>query len=103
MIQVDGVHRGNQRWTRTSPRARCHHRSTWRSRREKHRDLVEKHLGSALPDDFGKFAALNAALWDGGIFVYVPRGVRIEKPIRVARWITRGRQRGFPAYADRRG
>lgn len=63
---------------------------------EKHRDLVEKHLGSALPDDFGKFAALNASLWDGGIFVYVPRGVRIEKPIRVARWITHEGTAVFP-------
>jgi len=63
---------------------------------EKHRELVEKHLGLALPDDFGKFAALNASLWDGGIFVYVPRGVRIEKPIRVARWITQEGSAVFP-------
>src|SRR5688572_23156709 len=45
-----------------------------------HRDLVEKHLGNILPASFNKFAALNSALWDGGIFLYVPRGVRIDQP-----------------------
>jgi len=63
---------------------------------ETHRELVEKYLGSALPDDFGKFAALNASLWDGGIFVHVPRGVRIEKPIRVVRWISQEGVAVFP-------
>jgi len=63
---------------------------------EEHRELVEKHLGSALPDGFNKFAALNASLWDGGIFVYVPRGVRIERPIRVARWISQEGVAVFP-------
>ena len=54
-----------------------------------HRALVEKHLATeALPADFNKFAALNAALWSGGIFVYVPRGVRVDEPIRIARYIS---------------
>ena len=55
-----------------------------------HSDLVKTHLGSALPATFNKFAALNAALWAGGVFLYVPRGVRVEKPIRVARYLTTG-------------
>ena len=54
-----------------------------------HPDLVREHLATkALPPAAGKFAALNAALWTAGVFVYVPRGVRLEKPIRVARWIS---------------
>lgn len=54
-----------------------------------HPDLVQKHLAAAaLPASHGKFAALNAALWTAGVFLYVPRGVRIDKPIRVARYIT---------------
>ena len=54
-----------------------------------HRELVEKHLATdALPATYSKFAALNAALWSAGVFVYVPRGVRIEDPIRIARYIT---------------
>jgi Fe-S cluster assembly protein SufD len=64
---------------------------------EHHRDLVEQHLATrALPASFGKFAALNAALWSGGVFVYVPRGVRIDQPIRVARYITEGGIAVFP-------
>ncbi|HEY0305141.1 MAG TPA: Fe-S cluster assembly protein SufD [Longimicrobiales bacterium] len=54
-------------------------------------ELVGKHLATeALPASFNKFAALNAALWSGGVFVYVPRGVRIEEPMRIARYITEG-------------
>ncbi|HSJ13060.1 MAG TPA: Fe-S cluster assembly protein SufD [Longimicrobiales bacterium] len=60
-------------------------------------ELVMSHLGKALPEDAGKFAAQNAAFWSAGIFLYVPRGVRIETPIRVVRWID---QAGF-AYFPR--
>jgi Fe-S cluster assembly protein SufD len=53
-----------------------------------HEALVREHYGTrAMTPDTGKFAALNDALWTAGVFVYVPRGVHIEKPIRVARWI----------------
>lgn len=56
-----------------------------------HSDLVRKYLATlALPASHSKFAALNAALWSGGVFLYVPRGVRIEQPIRIARYITAG-------------
>jgi Fe-S cluster assembly protein SufD len=55
-----------------------------------HRELVKEYLGTrALLPDAGKFAALNAALWSGGVFLYVPRGVRLERPIRVVRYIDR--------------
>lgn len=53
-------------------------------------ELVEKHLYSALPATHSKFAALNAALWSAGVFIYVPRGVHVEHPIRIARYITDG-------------
>jgi Fe-S cluster assembly protein SufD len=53
-----------------------------------HRDLVERHLGTrAVPASAGKFAALSGALWQSGILLYVPKGVRIELPVRVVRWI----------------
>ena len=61
-----------------------------------HPELVQKHLFSALPADFNKFSALNAALWTAGVFLYVPRGVRIEKPIRVARYLTESGVAIFP-------
>ena len=56
---------------------------------EKHPELVEKHLATAaVPPEEGKFQALNAALWTDGVFFYVPRGVRLDLPVRVTRWIS---------------
>ncbi|MBI4545965.1 MAG: Fe-S cluster assembly protein SufD [Gemmatimonadetes bacterium] len=53
-----------------------------------HAELVEPHLATrAVPPEAGKFAALNAAVWAGGIFLYVPRGVHLELPVRVAHWL----------------
>ncbi|NLG63204.1 MAG: hypothetical protein GX539_13280, partial [Candidatus Cloacimonetes bacterium] len=50
-------------------------------------ELIEKYLGTqAVPANHSKFSALNGALWTAGIFLYVPRGVRIDAPIRVARY-----------------
>jgi Fe-S cluster assembly protein SufD len=54
-----------------------------------HGSLVEEHLATeAVPPEEGKFAALNAALWTDGVFLYVPKGVRLEAPVRVTRWLT---------------
>jgi Fe-S cluster assembly protein SufD len=61
-----------------------------------HAALVEAHFGRATPAGSGKFAALNTALWSAGVFVYVPRGVRIEKPIRIVRWIEEANAAYFP-------
>lgn len=64
---------------------------------ESHPDLVMTHLGTkALPAESGKFAALNGALWSSGIFLYIPRGVRVEDPIRVVRWLEEGGTAIFP-------
>ena len=49
--------------------------------------LVEPFLYRAVPAEAGKFAALNAALWTAGLFLYVPRGVRLEAPVRIVRWL----------------
>ena len=42
----------------------------------------------AVPASDGKFPALNAALWSDGVFLRVPRGVRVERPIRLSRWVS---------------
>ncbi|HSG49609.1 MAG TPA: SufD family Fe-S cluster assembly protein, partial [Longimicrobiales bacterium] len=56
---------------------------------EKHPELVDRHLATAaVPPEEGKFQALNAALWSDGVFFYVPRGVRLDLPVRVTRWIS---------------
>jgi Fe-S cluster assembly protein SufD len=47
-----------------------------------HPDLVEQHFGSIVSGD-DPFVARNEAGWQGGAFVYVPRGVRVETPIVV--------------------
>jgi len=47
-----------------------------------HGEVVRRHLEhEVVPAAAGKFAALNAALWRGGVFVYVPRNVAAEVPV----------------------
>ena len=43
----------------------------------------------AVPASEGKFSALNAALWSDGVFLYVPRGVHVDRTIRLSRWVSR--------------
>lgn len=43
--------------------------------------LVEQHLGRLVTGAENTLVALAAALWEDGLFVYVPRGVGIEQPI----------------------
>ncbi len=48
-----------------------------------HPDLVKKYfMTDCVPADENKFAALNGALWSGGTFVYVPKNVHAEVPLR---------------------
>jgi Fe-S cluster assembly protein SufD len=50
---------------------------------EQHPELVKQYLMTqAVPVDFGKFEALHAAFWQGGAFLYVPKGVSVELPFR---------------------
>lgn len=54
-----------------------------------HSALLREHLATeAVPPEEGKFAALNAALWADGILLHVPAGVRLERPVRVTRWLS---------------
>jgi Fe-S cluster assembly protein SufB len=45
-------------------------------------DLVKEYFGTIIPSSDNKFAALNSAVWSGGSFVYVPRGVHVEMPLQ---------------------
>jgi Fe-S cluster assembly protein SufD len=50
---------------------------------QKHPALVQKYfMTRAVKPDESKFTALHAALWNGGVFLYVPRGVKVAQPIR---------------------
>src|SRR5918997_2455003 len=52
-----------------------------------HEDLVRDRLFGLVPGDYDKFAALSAAAFAGGSFLYVPRGVDVELPIQSYRWL----------------
>ena len=45
-------------------------------------DIVRKYFGTVVPPTDNKFAALNSAVWSGGSFVYVPKGVKVEIPLQ---------------------
>ena len=47
-----------------------------------HPDLVREYFGTVIPSHDNKFAALNSAVWSGGSFIYVPKGVHIEFPLQ---------------------
>jgi Fe-S cluster assembly protein SufB len=47
-----------------------------------HEDLFRKYFSTVIPPNDNKFAALNSAVWSGGSFIYVPKGVRIEIPLQ---------------------
>ena len=49
--------------------------------REYH-DIVKKYFGTVIPYNDNKFAALNSAVWSGGSFVYIPKGVKVELPLQ---------------------
>ena len=47
-----------------------------------HPDLVREYFGKLVPYTDNKYAALNTAVWSGGSFIYVPKGVHLEKPLQ---------------------
>ena len=47
-----------------------------------HPDLLREYFGTIIPPTDNKFAALNSAVWSGGSFIYVPKGVSIEFPLQ---------------------
>ncbi|MBI3761176.1 MAG: Fe-S cluster assembly protein SufB [Chloroflexi bacterium] len=47
-----------------------------------HQDIFREHFGKVIPPADNKFAACNSAVWSGGSFVYVPKGVKVEMPLQ---------------------
>ncbi|CAN5864879.1 MAG: Fe-S cluster assembly protein SufB [Gemmatimonadetes bacterium] len=47
-----------------------------------HEDLVREYFGTVVPFRDNLFAAVNAAVWSGGSFVYIPKGVKLEQPLQ---------------------
>ncbi len=49
---------------------------------KKYPDLVKEYFGKIVPYTDNKYAALNSAVWSGGSFIYVPKGVKLTKPVQ---------------------
>jgi len=45
-------------------------------------DLFREYFSTVIPIEDNKFAALNSAVWSGGSFVYIPKGVKVDLPLQ---------------------
>ncbi len=48
----------------------------------KYPEIIKQYFGTIIPAADNKFAALNTAVWSGGSFIYVPKGVHVELPLQ---------------------
>ena len=48
----------------------------------KHPDIFREYFSTVIPIEDNKFAALNSAVWSGGSFVYIPKGVKVKLPLQ---------------------
>jgi len=49
---------------------------------KKYPHFFEEYFGKVIPPHDNKFAALNSAVWSGGSFVYIPKGVHVKRPLQ---------------------
>ena len=49
---------------------------------KEHEALFKQYFGTIIPSTDNKFAALNSAVWSGGSFIYVPKGVHVDVPLQ---------------------
>ncbi len=49
---------------------------------KKYPEIVKEYFGKIVPYTDNKYAALNTCVWSGGSFIYVPKGVKLEKPLQ---------------------
>ena len=47
-----------------------------------HEELVHEYFSTLIPAADNKYAALNTAVWSGGSFIYVPKGVKLDVPLQ---------------------
>lgn len=45
-------------------------------------DLFKEYFSTVIPIEDNKFAALNSAVWSGGSFIYVPKGIKVDLPLQ---------------------
>lgn len=49
---------------------------------KKYPELFKEYFGTVVPSADNKFSALNSAVWSGGSFIYIPKGVRVDLPLQ---------------------
>ncbi len=49
---------------------------------KKYPEIFKEYFGKLIPPNDNKFAALNSAVWSGGSFVYIPKGVSVDIPLQ---------------------
>lgn len=64
-----------------------------------HEELFRKHFMTAYTKDEHKLAAVHAALWNGGVFLYVPRNVTIEAPIQALLFADDGKRHSCRTFS----
>jgi Fe-S cluster assembly protein SufB len=50
-------------------------------------ELFKKYFNKIVDYDENKFTALNGAVWSGGAFIYIPKGVKLDRPLQSYFWI----------------
>ena len=45
-------------------------------------EIFRRYFGKIIPPEDNKFAALNSAVWSGGSFIYIPKGVKVDLPLQ---------------------
>ncbi len=49
---------------------------------KEHPEMFKQYFGTVIPAGDNKFSALNTAVWSGGSFIYVPKGVHVDIPLQ---------------------
>ena len=47
-----------------------------------HEDIFKEYFGTVVPPGDNRYAALNSAVWSGGSYIYVPKGVKVDIPLQ---------------------
>jgi len=62
---------------------------------KKHPDLFKKYFNKIVDYDENKFTALNGSVWSGGAFIYIPPGVKLDRPLQSYFWINNNQMGQF--------
>ncbi len=49
---------------------------------KEHEDIFKEYFGTIVPPGDNRYSALNSAVWSGGSFIYVPKGVKVDIPLQ---------------------